>query len=123
LPGADVSGLTSLAGGGVVGVGSGAEAGGGGGASSFFLQPAKVKAQANTVMIENDMNSFFILASRYTKLSRYVLRICGFYIQPHTCVLLEPFIKATRQFSIGRSSAVRGGKIAKVESLQEMIAA
>jgi hypothetical protein len=122
LPGADVSGLTSLAGG-AVGSGAGVEAGGGGGASSFFLQPAKVKAQANTVIIENDMNSFFILASRYTKVSRYVLRICGFYIQPHTCVLLEPFIKATRQFSIGRSSAVRGGKIAKVESLQEMIAA
>jgi len=70
LPGADVSGLTSLAGGGVVGVGSGAGAeagGGGGGASSFFLQPAKVKAQANTVIIDNDKNSFFILASRYTK--------------------------------------------------------
>jgi len=86
LPGADVSGLTSLAGGGgVVGSGAGAEAGGGGGASSFFLQPAKVKAQAHTVIIDNDKNSFFILASRYTKVSQYVLRICGFYIQPHTC--------------------------------------
>jgi len=57
-----VSGLTSLAGGGGVGSGAGAEAGGGGGgASSFFLQPAKVKAQANTVIIDNDKNSFFIL--------------------------------------------------------------
>ena len=72
MSGAGVSGLTSLAGGGVVGVGSGAGAeagGGGGGASSFFLQPAKVKAQANTVIIDNDKNSFFILASRYTKVS------------------------------------------------------
>jgi hypothetical protein len=86
LPGADVSGLTSLAGGdGGVGSGAGAEAGGGGGgASSFFLQPAKVKAQANTVIVENDKSSFFILASNYTKVSRYLLRICGFYIQPHT---------------------------------------
>ena len=69
LSGAGVSGLTSLAGGGGVGSGAGAEAGGGGGgASSFFLQPAKVKAQANTVIIDNDKNSFFfILASRYTK--------------------------------------------------------
>jgi len=68
LSGAGVSGLTSLAGGGV-GSGAGADAGGGGGggASSFFLQPAKVKAQANTVIIDNDKNSFFILASRYTK--------------------------------------------------------
>jgi hypothetical protein len=60
LPGADVSGLTSLAGGGVVGSGAGA-GGGGGGASSFFLQPAKVKAQANSVIIANDKNCFFIL--------------------------------------------------------------
>ena len=85
MSGAGVSGLTSLAGGGVgVGVGSGAGAeagGGGGGASSFFLQPAKVKAQANTVIIDNDKNSFFILASRYTKVSQYLLRICGFYVQ------------------------------------------
>jgi len=86
LSGAGVSGLTSLAGGGV-GAGAGADAGGGGGgASSFFLQPAKVKAQANTVIIDNDKNSFFILASRYTKVSQYVLHICGIYIQgaPHT---------------------------------------
>jgi hypothetical protein len=60
LPGADVSGLTSLAGG-AVGSGAGVEAGGGGGASSFFLQPAKVKAQANTIIIENDKMSCFIL--------------------------------------------------------------
>ena len=81
MSGAGVSGLTSLAGGGV-GSGAGADAGGGGGgASSFFLQPAKVKAQANTVIIDNDKNSFFILASRYTKVSQYVLRICGFYVQ------------------------------------------
>jgi hypothetical protein len=83
LSGVGVSGLTSLAGGGV-GSGAGADAGGGGGgggASSFFLQPAKVKAQANTVIIDNDKNSFFILASRYTKVSQYVLRICGFYVQ------------------------------------------
>jgi hypothetical protein len=74
LLGADVSGLTSLAGGGV-GSGAGAEVGGGGGgASSFFLQPAKVKAQANTVIVENDKKSFFILASRYTKFSRYLDR-------------------------------------------------
>ena len=70
MSGAGVSGLTSLAGGGV-GSGAGADAGGGGGggASSFFLQPAKVKAQTNTVIIDNDKNSFFILASRYTKVS------------------------------------------------------
>jgi hypothetical protein len=94
LLGAGLSGLTSLAGGGV-GSGAGAEAGGGG-ASSFFLQPAKVKAQANTVIIENDKSSFFILAS--TKVSQYVLRICGFYI-------LAPFTRldyrGARQFSIG----------------------
>ena len=94
MPGADVSGLTSLAGGdGGVGSGAGAEAGGGGGgASSFFLQPAKVKAQANTVIVENDKSSFFILASNYTKVSRYLLRICGFYIQPHTCALAVPIV-------------------------------
>ena len=79
MSGAGVSGLTSLAGGGgVVGSGAGADAGGGGGgASSVFLQPAKVKAQPNTVIIDIDKNSFFILASRYTKVSQYVLRICG----------------------------------------------
>ena len=96
MSGAGVSGLTSLAGGGV-GSGAGAEAGGGGGgggASSFFLQPAKVKAQANTVIIDNDKNSFFILASRYTKVSQYVLRICGFYIQPHARALLDSVIKS-----------------------------
>ena len=70
LSGAGVSGLASLADGGGVGSGTGADAGGGGGgASSFFLQPAKVKAQANTVIIDNDKNSFFILTSRYTKVS------------------------------------------------------
>jgi len=72
LSGAGVSGLTSLAGGGGVGSGAGADAGGGGGgggASSFFLQPPKVKAQANTIIIDNDKNSFFILASRYTQKS------------------------------------------------------
>jgi len=60
LSGAGVSGLTSLAGGGVVGSGAGADAGGGGGggASSFFLQPAKVKAQTNTVIIDNDRIPF-----------------------------------------------------------------
>ena len=55
MSGAGVSGLTSLAGGGA-GSGAGADAGGGGGgggASSFFLQPAKVKAQANTITIDN----------------------------------------------------------------------
>ena len=94
MSGAGVSGLTSLAGGGVVGSGAGAEAGGGGGgASSFFLQPAKVKAQANTVIIDNDKNSFFILAPLH-KVSQYVLRICGFYIQPHARALLDSVIKS-----------------------------
>ena len=98
MSGAGVSGLTSLAGGGV-GSGAGADAGGGGGgggASSFFLQPAKVKAQANTIIIDNDKNSFFILTSRYTKVSQYVLRICGFYIQGALTLapLLDSVIKS-----------------------------
>ena len=101
-----MSGLTSLAGGG--GVGAGAEAGGGGGgASSFFLQPAKVKAQANTVIIDNDKNSFFMLASPYTKVSQYVYAYVVFTFNLTLAPLLDSFIKAARQFSVGKSSPIR----------------
>jgi hypothetical protein len=83
LSGVGVSGLASGAGGGAVGSGAGADAGGGGGgaASSFFLQPANVKAKANSTTTDNGMNSLFILASNDIKVSQYFLGICGFYIQ------------------------------------------
>jgi hypothetical protein len=127
LSGAGVSGLTSLAGGGV-GSGAGADAGGGGGggASSFFLQPAKVKAQTNTVIIDNDRNSFFILASRYTKVSQYVLRICGFYIQGAPPLAPLAQLDGYKRPLVESLSAnlLRFGmeKVGKLESLQEIIA-
>jgi hypothetical protein len=129
LSGAGVSGLTSLAGGGV-GSGAGADAGGGGGggggASSFFLQPAKVKAQANTIIIDNDKNSFFILASRYTKVSQYVLRICGFYIQGALTLAplaqLDGYKRPLVSSLSGNLQRFGMEKVGKLESLQEIIA-
>ena len=128
MSGAGVSGLTSLAGGGV-GSGAGADAGGGGGgggASSFFLQPAKVKAQANTIIIDNDKNSFFILASRYTKVSQYVLCICGFYMQGAPPLAPLAQLDGYKRPLVESLSAnlLRFGmeKVGKLESLQEIIA-
>jgi hypothetical protein len=86
LSGVGVSGLASGAGGGAVGSGAGADAGGGGGAaSSFFVQPANVKAKANSTTTDNGMNSLFILASNDIKVSQYFLGYVDFTFKhpPH----------------------------------------